>query len=625
MAELRCPMCGKPNPEELEICQFCQARLKPLVIKPEEPSEDWLKPSNEDDLNNQSGLSQPEAPDWLRSLRSRNVPIEETNDEGAMSDPAEWLRAGLDDPDLLGAQRPVPQDADWLADFRSRDIDDEPAEQSLPPQEADADDRVQSDIPGELDRGVPDWLSGARINSEDDIPEPAAAEANQPDEDEEPEWLARIRASRQVDPMDQSPEVSADQSDIPDWLKAADLNLGSASQEIPLEPAPEEETPTWTSYFSRESTGEALVNEPGELKPADDEPLLPEEDLPDWLKEGSSTPEETLGIEQADEAAEPDAPADDSPPWYATTPGRPFKPTDQLSQWLRMETSEPESPEQTPEEEIPDWLKSVDDSLGNQQKPPVLDEIPDDLESVANERDEISSVPFETARRIEVPKDDSYLLSEDVHFDDEFASVEKELFSERDDETPGVLPPTVEGDLVAGNEPPWLVELRHKMDDSEEKAASKVSPFSEDIEHELPAEELAGQELPDWLIDVHAQEAIDQITEAAVPLEYEEAGTSEAGAGLAQADLPAWLEAMRPVEAVAAAASDLVDERDQSIESAGPLAGIKGVLPVEADVTAAHKSGSFGLKLQVSDMQRAACGYASGIDRERNLRKTSAT
>ncbi len=30
MADVRCPMCGKPNPEELELCQFCQARIKPL-------------------------------------------------------------------------------------------------------------------------------------------------------------------------------------------------------------------------------------------------------------------------------------------------------------------------------------------------------------------------------------------------------------------------------------------------------------------------------------------------------------------------------------------------------------------------------------------------------------------
>ena len=31
MAEIKCPMCSKPNPEELDVCQFCEARLKPLT------------------------------------------------------------------------------------------------------------------------------------------------------------------------------------------------------------------------------------------------------------------------------------------------------------------------------------------------------------------------------------------------------------------------------------------------------------------------------------------------------------------------------------------------------------------------------------------------------------------
>ena len=28
MAEVRCPMCGKNNPADLEVCQYCQARVK---------------------------------------------------------------------------------------------------------------------------------------------------------------------------------------------------------------------------------------------------------------------------------------------------------------------------------------------------------------------------------------------------------------------------------------------------------------------------------------------------------------------------------------------------------------------------------------------------------------------
>ena len=33
---VRCPMCGSPNPADQEVCQVCGARLKPLVLRPQE-------------------------------------------------------------------------------------------------------------------------------------------------------------------------------------------------------------------------------------------------------------------------------------------------------------------------------------------------------------------------------------------------------------------------------------------------------------------------------------------------------------------------------------------------------------------------------------------------------------
>ncbi len=30
MAVIRCAMCGEPNPDDLEFCQWCEARLRPL-------------------------------------------------------------------------------------------------------------------------------------------------------------------------------------------------------------------------------------------------------------------------------------------------------------------------------------------------------------------------------------------------------------------------------------------------------------------------------------------------------------------------------------------------------------------------------------------------------------------
>ncbi len=49
MAEIPCPMCGKLNPADAETCQFCSARIKPLVAR-SQPENDGI-------------------PDWLASLR----------------------------------------------------------------------------------------------------------------------------------------------------------------------------------------------------------------------------------------------------------------------------------------------------------------------------------------------------------------------------------------------------------------------------------------------------------------------------------------------------------------------------------------------------------------------------
>ena len=68
MAEIRCPMCGKPNPEELDICQFCEARLRPLIIQPDQTERDdelpyWLKPDQESKPDSEDTMPPAEAED----------------------------------------------------------------------------------------------------------------------------------------------------------------------------------------------------------------------------------------------------------------------------------------------------------------------------------------------------------------------------------------------------------------------------------------------------------------------------------------------------------------------------------------------------------------------------------
>ena len=81
MADLRCPMCSKPNPEGAEECAFCGARLKPVLAgSPPPPADqglppmpDWLSrlraPEDEPPAPEQPSAAEGEG-DWLARLRS---------------------------------------------------------------------------------------------------------------------------------------------------------------------------------------------------------------------------------------------------------------------------------------------------------------------------------------------------------------------------------------------------------------------------------------------------------------------------------------------------------------------------------------------------------------------------
>lgn len=110
---LRCQMCGKENPDDLEFCQFCQALLK----SPEQSSADPRKSEAENHAAQSAGdmpLHPAELPDWLQDLRRRdaeqepkqaaslseNTPAEQSFEDGAPAGPQmpEWLlesEAGL--------------------------------------------------------------------------------------------------------------------------------------------------------------------------------------------------------------------------------------------------------------------------------------------------------------------------------------------------------------------------------------------------------------------------------------------------------------------------------------------------------------------------------------------------
>jgi hypothetical protein len=141
--------------------------------------------------------------------------------------------------------------------------------------------------------------------------------------------------------------------------------------------------------------------------------------------------------------------------------------------------------------------------------------------------------------------------------------------------------------------PDWLSRLGAEPLES---SSSSVPAFTFDEEEPEPQPEGKSEELddrflttlPDWVSQVSAEEPEAQ----------------EAEGGLSPAQLPGWLEAMRPggISAVSGPVEDLTGAR---AETAGPLSGLRGVLVAETDAIRPRRPPAYSLKLRVTDDQRA--------------------
>jgi hypothetical protein len=109
-------------------------------------------------------------------------------------------------------------------------------------------------------------------------------------------------------------------------------------------------------------------------------------------------------------------------------------------------------------------------------------------------------------------------------------------------------------------------------------------------EEEMPS-------LPDWLGETQAEET---------------APAQASAEGIEPAQLPGWLQAMRPVEAVVSE-STAAPEDNQRAERAGPLVGLRGLLVGENLVTQYQKPPTLSVKLRVSDKQRLNASLLENI------------
>lgn len=287
MTDIICPLCGKPNPPDLEECKFCQAPLKTGGFIAPSEGEDEL-----DKLNSLSG-------EGGKADKQAEVPGTPSNLEQFVPD---WLKQT--EANFLDQSETTP--AKGKTEQRDQDQIPEQFDSSETPPPAHPSGH-ENDID---DDWLANLLSEAGVNEPDQsgTPEQAAAEpvegavAESPEEQPQEEFHENDKALTE-EPVEEEQATPTLPSEKPAWLTSLE-----ASSTIKLEgvvPPPEMHPE------------QPFVDEAGEQK--EEEPPTP----PDWLK--LSAPEETA---PPSKESEPELSPAELPSWLeALRPSEAVAPT----------------------------------------------------------------------------------------------------------------------------------------------------------------------------------------------------------------------------------------------------------------------------------------------------------
>ncbi len=564
MAVLRCPHCGKPNPDFLDLCQYCERPLKTTAMPPasggeaaeppdrlqSEPASesvpDWLKtatgelagqaPSPADDvpdwLKSLGGVSQGAAssddvPDWLKTSTGQ-LPSEATSPLGPATAPIadepkepvpDWLKS-------LGATGPVGVPPDQL--------DTMPLPGTAPVRDTGAFTTAEN-----VGDALPDWLKSLGATGGMPVPPappPAPATGEMPDwlQSVAPADLAPAQPPVTPQPFTTSTEPEPVGADLPDWLRTAtgpfitEFTPPTPPPSQPIEPgSPEEEVPDWLRKATGSLDAPAPFTPPAPPPSQPVEPGSPEEEVPDWLRKAPGS------LDAPTPSAEPAA--GELPDWLRTATGM-----------LAGEPAQPTTPTPAPPEPegLPDWLKAATGPLTAALTP-------------------LAVTPGYTG-----------------------------VTPQEAPPPPAPVMPEVAG-LEKGELPDWLRKMTGELAPTVPTAEAPQPVVSETPPASTTAPSVLETE-PDWLASLREE------PEAVAEPEAEVAPPAAPPAELAQADLPSWLEAMRPVDV---APTGLERETDDYLESVGVLGGLRGVLRAEPSVVLPGKSATNIHLLNYTDAQ----------------------
>ena len=409
---------------------------------------------------------------------------------------------------------------------------------------------------------MPSWFGG----------ESSAEPAAQAGEPGVPDWLRGLESEATAPPAE---AVPSDKSGVPDWLRGTGPDAAASETAAP---------------FDAGLTG-----------------------LPAWLNSDAKTPdqpEEQPFVQPADQSqgGKSDLPAwlfsDDVPTAGAPETAEPTAPMPAFTGAAEENISAAA--------EIPDWLNKDFASAG--------DRAADELQA-ANE------LPAADETQATGPAEAAAGLPDwFANFDQsEIEKTQPSRVTGGLKPASGQIPPAASSaqESAQAAEPAEEAEgpdwLRDFQGLKEEETGAPVSPLLSSARALASAEgdQPFSVDLPEWLGE---DEAVQRSEDQRAAAQDSETQASETGLQLpeaadeqlAHAELPDWVRDMRPLKSILPGEAP-ASENDQRVEKAGPLAGMRGVLPVEDMATRYRKPPVYSVKLHVTEKQRTQAALLESI------------
>jgi hypothetical protein len=438
--------------------------------------------------------------------------------------------------------------------------------------------------------GDSDWLSSLRGESKDDVTPKNEAEesltsAQHKEGEEIPDWLARIRNREQMEREsqrneDQNESEEANNANLPDWLreiKSGDSHPEILSESLELERQIEEKSRDSdpTAFLDAESGGKEN-----------------EEENEAWLNRLAAWKPEFASETVAPEPAVDDATVGEQP--IMNDQGEPSTTSQEM---LVHPQDQPEGIFETKEPANSDKSATPSENLNSTEK----------ASTGLSETDEKKPVelPFDIPLDMEIPPG---ILEEPAAFENPIEAVIE----------PGEAPEPIETELNSPQSDALSENLGAFTQISTEDVVS--NPIDENelmtgqkkagngmVDIPIPSQ-IFPNDLPDWL----SSTSVDQIEKQTDKFHKNVQESQESGEEkIEPAKVPAWLQAMRPLEAVTTDA--LIDETIEEPETEGLLAGIEGAIQSKPIIEPLRKSISYGAGLKVSEKQRNNAILLSGM------------